>query len=88
MSDAGANRRKQPVCFGKPEIKIFRGHTMFYTIQVAKRSATRTKRLFELPEKPRTRARVSLYEVGDWWLQMVFQLKKYNAPLRDQEKML
>ena len=24
---------------------------MFYTIQVAKRSATRTKRLFELPEK-------------------------------------
>ena len=84
MSDAGANRRKQPVCFGKPEIKIFRGHT----IQVAKRSATRTKRLFELPEKPRTRARVSLYEVGDWWLQMVFQLKKYNAPLRDQEKML
>ena len=88
MSDAGANRRKQTVCFGKPEIKIFRGHTMFYTIQVAKRSATRTKRLFELPEKPRTRARVSLYEVGDWWLQMVFQLKKYNAPLRDQEKRL
>ena len=61
---------------------------MFYTIQVAKRSPTRTKQLFELPEKPRTRARVSLYEVGDWWLQMVFQLKKYNAPLRDQEKML
>lgn len=61
---------------------------MFYTIQVAKRSATRTKRLFELPEKPRTRAGVSLYEVGDWWLQIVFQLKKYNAPLRDQEKML
>ena len=49
---------------------------MFYTIQVAKRSATRTKRLFELPEKPRTRAGVSLYEVGDWWLQIVFQLKK------------
>ena len=38
--------------------------------------------------KARTRAGVSLYEVGDWWLQIVFQLKKYNAPLRDQEKML
>ena len=23
MSNVGANRRKQPVCFGKPEIKIF-----------------------------------------------------------------
>ena len=88
MSDAGANRRKQPVCFGKPEIKIFRGHNMLYTTQVAKRSATRTKRLFELPEKPRTRASVSLYEVGDWLRQLVFQLKKYDAPLRDQEKML
>ena len=62
--------------------------TVTFTNQVAKRSATRTKRLFELPEKPRTRAGVSLYEVGDWWLQMVFQLKKYNAPLRDKEKML
>ena len=31
---------------------------------------------------------VLFYKVGDWWLQIVFQLKKYNAPLRDQEKRL
>ena len=73
---------KQPGYIRKPYT------TVTFTNQVAKRSATRTKRLFELPEKQRTRAGVSLYEVGDWWLQIVFQLKKNNAPLRDQEKML